>query len=71
MAAEDSLPDAVFLEVTAIILDELAIVIRMDAESRQNETESIELALDYYRPICRMVAPATIDGGDVLRVGCR
>jgi dimethylargininase len=63
------LPDAVFVEDTAIVLDECAVLTRPGAASRQPEVESIDLALAPHRTLHRVVAPGTIDGGDVLVIG--
>lgn len=63
------LPDSVFVEDTAVVVDELAVITRPGAESRRPEVASTEAALRRYRPIVRIEAPATIDGGDVLRIG--
>lgn len=62
-------PDGVFIEDTAIVLDEVAVLMSMGAESRRGEPVAIEPALLKYRPIERITLPATIDGGDVARVG--
>ena len=62
-------PDGVFIEDTAIVLDEIAVMMSMGAESRRGEPAAIEGALRTYRPIERVSLPATIDGGDVARVG--
>lgn len=69
LPAEEDLPDSVFVEDCAIVLDEIAVITRPGAPSRRPEIAGIELALSAYRPVARIVAPATIDGGDVLRVG--
>lgn len=69
LPAETDLPDSVFVEDTAIVLDELAIITRPGAASRQPETESIAKALEPYRKPYIIESPGTIDGGDVLRVG--
>ncbi|HKE48399.1 MAG TPA: dimethylargininase, partial [Rhodanobacteraceae bacterium] len=49
--------------------DEIAIRTRPGAESRRGEVESVAAALLPFRPIRAIEAPATIDGGDVLRIG--
>ncbi len=67
----DDQPDAVFVEDTAIALDELAIVAPMGAASRVPEARTVEEALARYFPVRHLIAPATLDGGDVLRVGRR
>lgn len=65
------LPDAVFVEDTAVVVDELAVIARPGAVSRQPETEAIEKALAPYRKLAFIQPPGTLDGGDVLRVGKR
>ncbi len=69
LPAEPDLPDAVFVEDTAVVLDEVAIITRPGAESRRGEVASIARALARYRTLARIDPPATLDGGDVLRVG--
>ncbi|HKW10683.1 MAG TPA: arginine deiminase family protein [Gemmatimonadaceae bacterium] len=64
----DEQPDAVFVEDAAIALDELAVVAPMGAASRVPESRTIEDALAKYLPVKRLTRPATLDGGDVLRV---
>ena len=64
-----ALPDCVFVEDTAIVLDEVAVMMSMGATSRRGEPAAIEAALRNYRPIERVELPATIDGGDVVRAG--
>ena len=63
------LPDAVFVEDLAVVLDELAIMTRPGAETRRAESASVERALAPLRPVTRIEAPGTLDGGDILRVG--
>jgi dimethylargininase len=69
LPAEPDLPDSVFVEDAAIVLDELAIITRPGHAMRRAETPSIEETLRLHRPIERIEAPATLDGGDVLVVG--
>jgi dimethylargininase len=66
---EPHLPDSVFVEDTAIVLDECALLTRPGANSRQPEIESIARALSPYRKLFTIQAPGTMDGGDVLTVG--
>jgi dimethylargininase len=66
---EPDLPDSVFVEDTAFILDEVAVITRPGADSRRPETESISQALAPYRPLVHITEPATVDGGDVLVLG--
>jgi dimethylargininase len=67
-AAED-MPDCVFVEDTAVALDEISIIMRPGAASRRGETAAVE---EWFKPrmlIGRIEPPATMDGGDVLVVG--
>jgi dimethylargininase len=63
------LPDSVFVEDVAIVLDECAVITRPGADSRRPECESIVQALTPYRKLFPIQAPGTVDGGDVLTVG--
>src|SRR5215470_8733710 len=65
-AAPDQ-PDAVFIEDCAIVLDGVAVLTRPGAEARRGEVGDVAVALSAYRPVEAIVAPGTIDGGDVLR----
>lgn len=66
LPADDRYPDSVFVEDTAIVLDDLAVITRPGAASRRGETRAIADALAPYRPLVHIEAPATLDGGDVL-----
>lgn len=62
--------DAVFIEDTAVVLDEIAVLASMGAPSRRAEVDGVEAVLRRHRSdIVRIEAPATLEGGDVLRVG--
>lgn len=65
----EAFPDGVFIEDTAVVVDEVAVITRPGAESRRPEVGGIELALRTYRVTERVSAPATVDGGDVVVVG--
>jgi dimethylargininase len=67
----DSFADGVFVEDTALVLDEVAFSMRPGAESRRPEVAGIAAALKAYREIVPIQAPATIDGGDIVVVGKR
>jgi dimethylargininase len=62
-------PDGTFIEDTAVVLDEVAVLASMGAEARRNEPAGIEPELRKYRQVCRVDLPARLEGGDVLRVG--
>jgi dimethylargininase len=63
--------DAVFVEDTAIVLDEIAVMTSPGAASRRPEIAGIEPELRTFRRIARVELPGTIDGGDVVVVGKR
>lgn len=65
----DELPDSVFVEDTAIILDEIAVLTRPGVASRRGEVGLVEPEIARLRPFVRVEAPATLEGGDVMRVG--
>jgi dimethylargininase len=67
----DELPDSVFVEDTAIVLDEVAVLTRPGVESRRGEVALIEREVARLRPVVKVQAPATLEGGDVMRVGRR
>ena len=64
--ADPAYPDCVFIEDTAIVLDDIAVITRPGAPSRRGETRAVADVLEQYRPLVHIEAPATIDGGDVL-----
>ena len=68
LPAMPDLPDGVFVEDRAVVLDEVAIITRSAAVSRRDETPSVETVLRDHRPLMHVMAPATLDGGDVLRL---
>ncbi|HVF82918.1 MAG TPA: arginine deiminase family protein [Sphingomicrobium sp.] len=61
-------PDAVFVEDTAILLGDHAIITRPGAPSRRAETDSTAAALAERYNIHR-ITRGRLDGGDVLRIG--
>src|SRR5205085_3260169 len=69
LSENESYPDSCFVEDTAIVVDELAIICSMGVSSRRGETRLIERELSKYREIAHISLPATIEGGDVLRIG--
>src|SRR5262245_43251288 len=67
--ANSNRPDGAFIEDTAVVLDEVAILCSLSPESRRSEPAAIEPTLRQYREVVRIDPPATIEGGDCLRVG--
>ena len=71
LPAGAAMADSVFIEDTALVLDELAVITRPGAESRRAETTAVSTAVRRHRPVAAILAPGTLDGGDVLRIGKR
>jgi len=63
-------PDAVFVEDTALLLGEHAVITRPGAPSRAGETDSTADGLEPFFKVHRLTA-GILDGGDVLRIGAR
>jgi dimethylargininase len=61
-------PDCVFIEDTAVVLDEVAVLGAMGTTSREREPAGIEPVLRTLRKVVRLPPAATLEGGDVLRV---
>jgi dimethylargininase len=66
----DDCPDAVFIEDTVVVHRNVAVITRPGADSRRAEIVDVEKAVDALGcSLNRIVAPGTLDGGDVLKVG--
>lgn len=68
LAAEPELPDSMFVEDPAIVLDELAVVFPLGTETRRKEASSLAKAIAPFRKIEYVTLPGTVEGGDILRV---
>lgn len=69
LAVNEHYADGCFIEDTAVVVDELAVVTNMTAEWRRGEPAAVENVLAGYRDVARLGGAAEVDGGDVLRVG--
>lgn len=69
LAAEPGLPDSMFVEDPAIVLNELAIILPLGTETRRGEAESLARELAKYRKLEYVKLPGLLEGGDVLRIG--
>jgi len=67
--AEPGMPDGMFVEDPALVVDEAAVMTRMGAESRRREGERLSTMLARFRKLRWIREPATLEGGDVLRIG--
>jgi len=69
LPAHPTLPDAPFVEDTAIVLDELAILTHPGMPARRPEIPSIAAALAPFRTLAYITPPGTLEGGDILHLG--
>jgi len=63
---EPDYPDAYFVEDTAVVTPEVAVITIPGAASRQGEQLTIQPVLSRFRAIENITHPGTVDGGDVL-----
>ncbi|HZT95936.1 MAG TPA: arginine deiminase family protein [Chloroflexota bacterium] len=71
LASTPQLPDSAFVEDTAVVVDELAVMTRPRLPSRQAEIESSRCVIQRYRPVTDLAGEGHLEGGDVLRLGRR
>jgi dimethylargininase len=69
LPAEPALPDSMFVEDPALVLEELAVIFPLGTGSRRPEAASLADALAQFRTLERVALPGTLEGGDILRVG--
>lgn len=69
LPAEPALPDSMFVEDPAIVLDELAVMFPLGTQSRRPEAASLAQALSKFRKLEQISLPGTLEGGDILRIG--
>ena len=69
LPAEPALPDSMFVEDPALVLDELAIIFPLGTDLRRREAATVAAALSPFRKLARVELPGTIEGGDILRLG--
>jgi dimethylargininase len=69
MPADNNFPDCVFVEDPAVVYEGTAIICNMGAKSRVGEVEEVRRVLSpIFKKVVNIRPPATIEGGDVLRV---
>jgi dimethylargininase len=69
LPAEPDLPDSLFVEDPAIVLDELAVILPLGTETRRREAPSLAQALAKFRKLEYVSLPGILEGGDILRIG--
>src|ERR1700690_2461790 len=66
---EPELPDSIFVEDPAFVVDEVAVICPLGTEMRRKEAPSLAAALEKYRKLAYVKLPGMLEGGDVLRIG--
>lgn len=66
---EPELPDSMFVEDPAIVLDEIAVIFPLGTETRRREAASLAKAIAEFRKLEYVTLPGTAEGGDILRIG--
>jgi dimethylargininase len=69
LPAEPDLPDSMFVEDPAIVLEELAVIFPLGTASRRPEAPSLAQAISRFRKLQHVTLPGTLEGGDILRIG--
>lgn len=69
LPATPGFPDACFVEDTAVVTREMAVISRPGAPARRGEAANMEPALATHRTLEHITDPGTLDGGDILQVG--
>lgn len=69
LEADEACPDCCFVEDIAVVVADAALVTRPGAPSRRAEVTAVAAALAGRLELHRMEPPATLDGGDCMRVG--
>jgi dimethylargininase len=71
LTADEGCPDCVFVEDTAVIVGETAVITRPGAPERRPEVPPVADFLAERFPTTHIEAPGTLDGGDVMILGGR
>jgi dimethylargininase len=68
LPVEKDLPDSMFVEDPALVLDEIAVIFPLGTPSRRPEAESLAKELSRYRLLAYVKLPGMAEGGDILRI---
>lgn len=60
--------ESAFVEDTAVVTPEVAVITRPGAPQRRGEEVTVAPVLGMYRPLAVIQPPGTLDGGDVMIV---
>jgi dimethylargininase len=67
--ADERFPDSTFVEDTAVVNKDLAVITNLGAPSRRGEEKEIKKVLEkYYNKVESIENPGTLEGGDVLKI---
>ncbi|KAA3663820.1 MAG: N(G),N(G)-dimethylarginine dimethylaminohydrolase [Chloroflexi bacterium] len=70
LEADETYPDATFVEDTALLTPHCAIITNPGALSRQGEIGRVaEVVGQFYDNVAQIEAPGTVEGGDIMMVG--
>jgi len=70
LEADEDYPDSTFVEDTALLTTQCAIITNPGAPSRKGETAAMkEVLQDFYPTVEQITPPGTAEGGDILKVG--
>lgn len=70
LPADPAYPDSCFVEDTAVLLPEGAMLARPGADSRRGEVDGVRATLANAWPaLARIIEPGTLDGGDICEAG--
>ncbi len=70
LEANEQYPDSTFVEDTALLTPQCAIITNPGAASRTGETADVRPVLErYYENIETIETPGTVEGGDIMMVG--
>jgi dimethylargininase len=70
LGPDEQFPDSTFVEDTALVTKNWAIITNPGASSRKGETAEIKGVLkEFYGEVEEVLAPGTVDGGDIMMVG--
>lgn len=68
LESDNSLPDSVFVEDTAVVTRDVAVIASMGAQSRKGEPQKTAQVLKQFRPLKYMNTSVALEGGDVVEV---
>jgi dimethylargininase len=70
LEGDEDFPDSTFVEDTALLTPQCAIITNPGAPSRKGEIAAmIEVLQDFYPMLEKIIPPGTVEGGDILKVG--